>query len=54
MVELNPYKSGGGIGFILLGIYFFNKGTALNDNLLFVIIGILCFALGIGIITSQK
>ncbi len=53
-MELNPYKFGGGIGLILLGMYFFNKGTVLSDNLLFVIIGILCFAIGIGVIVSQK
>ena len=51
MVEINPYKFGGGAFFSLLGLVLLNK---FQDNLLVSILGILSIAIGIGIITSQK
>ena len=48
---VNAYKFGGGAGAILLGLYFLNKGT---NNTPMAIAGIICIAVGIGIIASEK
>ena len=51
MVNINTYKFGSGIFFILLGMVLANK---FQNDILFSIIGIFLIALGIGIIVSQK
>ena len=47
---VNSFKVGGGAAAVLLGLYFINLNT---QNIPYVIGGIICIGIGIGIITSE-